>query len=283
MKYIFLSLLFVPWYLAGAQDQDNNLQAMLGAEHAFMTMAREKNTRDAFLFFLDDNAITFGGGALQKGKKVWEERKPDEAWLYWEPTFSDIAACGDWGFNVGPWEYRPGRGDEKAIAFGHFVTIWKRQSDGQWKAAVDIGISHPQPLEKQPLKSSVFKSEKVQSSPSGNENEILELDRKFTQSLALKNFYGNMLSTEAWLLRPGTFPYHSPDAIRKFLSESPPEVTYHLADADVAPSGDMGCTYGTVTIQSMKDGKPSTQQAGYLRIWKKEDGKNWKLVLDIIS
>ena len=61
MKPIAISILtFFQSILLHAQSAGSNLQAMVDAEHAFIQMAKEKNTRDAFLFFLTDDAITTG-------------------------------------------------------------------------------------------------------------------------------------------------------------------------------------------------------------------------------
>jgi hypothetical protein len=37
--------------------------------------------------------------------------------------------------------------DGTPIAFGQFVSIWKKQLDKSWKVIVDVGINHPQPRE----------------------------------------------------------------------------------------------------------------------------------------
>ena len=35
--------------------------------------------------------------------------------------------------------------DAKPAAFGNFMTVWKKQTDGSWKFALDLGISNPEP------------------------------------------------------------------------------------------------------------------------------------------
>ena len=45
---------------------------------------------------------------------------------------------------TGPWELRPD--DPKLpLGHGHFVSVWQRQGDGEWRVSVDIGISHAKP------------------------------------------------------------------------------------------------------------------------------------------
>jgi ketosteroid isomerase-like protein len=282
MKYFLLLFTCVVFVSQAQNIKDKNQQGILDAERDFMTMAKEKNTRDAFVFFLADNAVTFDNNGPQAGKNVWEARQADEAWLYWEPTYSNIGSSGDFGFNTGPWEYRPTRTTEKAVAFGHFVTIWKKQNDGKWRAALDIGISHNPQAEKESLTISEIKPV-VSKKTSVNKDEIFQLEKNFIESLRNQNAYKNVLSTEAHVLRRGEIPYATKDQIEKFLNLPTPQITYQIIDGDIASSGDLAYVYGTATVEGTKDGKVETQQLNYMRIWKKEDGRTWKLVLDILS
>jgi ketosteroid isomerase-like protein len=263
---------------------DKNQQSLIDAEFAFMMMAKDKNTREAFLYFLDDHAVTFDGTGSHQGKKIWEDRTPDNALLYWEPEFSDIAASGDFGFNTGPWEYKPDRATEKPVAFGHFVTIWKKQDNGAWKAALDIGITHPAPDRKEHVKTSAIKTIAQQQVLPFDErkNEIMLMEKNFIESLKTSNAYNKALSSEARLLRPGAVPYTSPGIVEKvLLTELKSPVTYHLIDGDVASSADLAYVYGTATI--IPNDKTNSKQANYMRIWKREKGQGWRIVLDILS
>ena len=132
--------------LVKAQKNNPDLKAMVDAERAFIQMAKDQNRRDAFLYYLSDSAITAGPNGPQKGKGSLENQSVNDAWLYWEVGYSDIAASGDFGFNTGPWEYRTHKSDARPVAYGEFNSIWKKQSDGVWKNILDIGIIHREPL-----------------------------------------------------------------------------------------------------------------------------------------
>jgi uncharacterized protein (TIGR02246 family) len=60
--------------------------------------------------------------------------------LRWAPDTAVVAASGDLAYTLGHWESvaRTPTGDS-VVARGNYVTIWRRQPDGSWKAAVDIG------------------------------------------------------------------------------------------------------------------------------------------------
>jgi ketosteroid isomerase-like protein len=68
--------------------------------------------------------------------------------LAWNPVHAGAAASGDLGFTVG--EYvSTGRGSSGAVSqrFGKYLTVWRRQADGQWRYVVDGGNPSPAPDE----------------------------------------------------------------------------------------------------------------------------------------
>ena len=64
--------------------------------------------------------------------------------LTWRPTDADVARSGDLGYTFGVYESRRTDRDGKRVtSHGKYVTIWKKQPDGSWKAVIDIGNSGP--------------------------------------------------------------------------------------------------------------------------------------------
>jgi ketosteroid isomerase-like protein len=120
------------------------LDKLVATERAFARAAAETSTKEAFLKFLADDAVVFEPTAVN-GKEVWSKRPPSVGLLSWEPVWADISADGSIGYTTGPWEFRPKGKDGDPVAFGEYVTIWKKQKDGEFKAILDIGISHGKP------------------------------------------------------------------------------------------------------------------------------------------
>ncbi len=60
--------------------------------------------------------------------------------LRWHPVSAVAAKSGDVGYTIGRWEsVTSAAGRDSVTARGNYVTIWHKQRDGSWKAAVDIG------------------------------------------------------------------------------------------------------------------------------------------------
>jgi ketosteroid isomerase-like protein len=277
MKNFFvIALLATALHVHAQEEISAELKGLVEAERAFIKMAKEKNTRDAFINFLADDGVTFGND-IQKGKDYLNGQQPNESWLLWDPVYSAIAASGDFGFNTGPWEFRAKRSDEKAVAYGQFVTVWKKV-DGEWKAAIDIGVSHDTPAEKEIWRASSVKS--VAAKPlSNNRDFIMTLERKFQAEMAQKNAgaYKQFLSSEARLYRQKRHPLVSQQQIDEYLSTTTEKFSFTSIDGSIASSGDLAFVYGKAVVYGTE-----TRTAFFMRIWRVENG-TWKIVLDIVT
>lgn len=255
------------------------VKELVQAEWNFINLAKETNTRDAFLAQFTDETIVFGEGPVI-AKRVYENQQPNNGWLKWEPVFSDVARSGDFGFNTGPWEFRINRADEKAVTYGDFISFWGKQADGTWKLLIDIGIEHGQPVQTSPWKSSSINFEKVPAELKSIK-QIEKVEQNFVEALtfAKSPAYQKVLSREARLYRPGKEPITDSEAILKHIDAELP-ITFTKAGQQLASSGDLGYVYGTAVVQLTGN---QTKAANYIHVWKQEEDHGWKLVLDLIT
>ena len=163
MKILLICSLSLSSFILQAQSFSNNaLNRLVSAEFKFIADAKLLGTKKAFYDNLSDSAITFGK-TIRKGKKNFEGESDTTSWLNWKPVYTDISGSGNFGYNTGPWEYWNKRSDEKPVAFGEFVTVWKIQADGKWKAVIDIGISHNFPMRNEPILTSSLLPKKTKA------------------------------------------------------------------------------------------------------------------------
>jgi ketosteroid isomerase-like protein len=285
MKSILSICLLATCLSVKAQNFKNkNLQSMVDAEKAFAQMAKDQNRKDAFLFYLTDDAITAGPNGLQKGKEHIKKQEIRPNLLSWEIAFTDIAASGDFGYNTGPWEFRRNKTDEKAIAFGEFNSIWKKQPDGQWKNVLDIGTSHEQQGPSVTMATSSTALKPGKTGPKKVMGSLLAEEKKFIEAGAksLRQAYQTYLSPESRLCHANQLPVIDASAKEEFLTEGLPSVTYDLVGGEAASSDDLGYVYGNATIQVTADGKTETRNGVYTRFWKRENGQ-WRVVVDVLS
>jgi ketosteroid isomerase-like protein len=280
MKYLACLLVVLP-LLSKAQDViDPNLKSMLDAEIDFAAMAKEKNTRDAFLTFLSEHAITFGKD-IQVGLRHYEAQVPNSSLLIWKPEFGDISASGDFGYDFGPWKLFTERTDTRPVGFGHFISIWNKNHNGQWKNMLDIGISHPEGNDSVTAKTSINKPRKVKK---GDFHSVTEIEEEFIQDFSANgdSAYYAVASEELKLFRNGKLPIMSAPEIDEFFKADNADIDYVIVGGAIAKSKDLAYVYGRATIKNSKDGHITTNEGFYLRVWKKEDGRHWKIVLDVL-
>lgn len=265
----------------------SDLDSIVNTERAFSRMAAEKGTRDAFLAFMADDGIVFAPGPVN-GKKSWEARPSRPGLLSWGPSYADISAAGDMGYDMGPWEFRPKGADDKPTAFGHFMTIWKKQRDGTFKFALDLGISNPQPTSSQTLEFSNIKSKATKNASAADieagRNNILNIEREFSKASVDKGAlkaYLSYAADDVRLLHEGRFPFIGKQAAHNALEAKAGKMSWLPEKSDVARSLDLAYTYGTYELKST-DGK-AYENGYYVHVWKRHEDGSWKLVMEVLN
>lgn len=285
-RLILVLLCSIP-FNANAQKESvrtQNRRALVRMEHEFASAAASKGTRDAFIEFLADDGIIFQPGPVN-GKKFWTERQPRKGLLSWEPAFADVSRGGDLGYTTGPWEFRPNGPDDQPVAFGQYFTIWKKQSDGKWKAVLDRGVSSEKPFAAKVLQFPLNDEESGGSAKLdmvAGRAMLAKLESEFSASSASKGMvkaYESCLADDARLLRKDVTPAVGKGAALVLVSASAGTLTWKPSFIDISMSGDMGYTYGTFELKS-KDAE--VEHGSYVRVWKKH-GNSWRVVLDVLS
>ncbi len=93
--------------------------------------------------FMPDGADPVRGTAAIRAFYTPAFARPSYS-LTWQPAEADVSRSGDLGYTYGQYESRStGQDGRPATSRGKYVTIWKKQVDGSWKAVVDIGNSSP--------------------------------------------------------------------------------------------------------------------------------------------
>lgn len=272
-----------------AEPRETALQGMVKAERDFAALAASANTREAFLTYLADDAVMFANGPCN-GRELYANRPADDSLLVWEPSFADMAASGDFGYDTGPYTHRQKRSDEKPQRAGQFVTVWRKIPAGDWRVSFDTGCPHPVQETPEVAKLQFVPAASGAVAPGAGETpreSLLAAERNLISSLKQNgaSAYPGILAPEARRLRRGFFPAISAksfhEQVLKFSGQE--KYGYDPIEAAVASSGDLGYVYGWIDVEmpAAEKTEPARSRPNYLRIWKRENGKNWKLVLEL--
>jgi ketosteroid isomerase-like protein len=277
------------------QVEKSALQSMIDSELAFARMSAEQGTRPAFVAFIADDGILFRPRAVKGKQWITEHPVPSSdkrPLLSWYPAVADIALAGDMGYTTGPWEFKADIHDAKPVAFGNFLTVWKKQRDGSWKFAIDLGISNPQPHQvaapwQQPNNYGPMRGGGIGPGVKEATKALLARDREFSTSSAtlgaLKAFE-DYAASEVRMFRNDKQPIVGKADAVAALPASPTVWTWEPVFAAVSHSGDLGYSYGTYKLTSNDATlKTNTVETGnYYRIWKKQLNA-WKVVADLLN
>jgi ketosteroid isomerase-like protein len=275
-----------------SQDK-SNLQKLVETEIAFAKAAEMKGTRAAFLEFLADDAVVFRPGA-RNGKEFWQAQPDSPALLAWSPAWADVSSDGNLGYTTGAWELRPKGKTDAPNAFGQYVTIWLKQADGNFKAVLDIGISHEKPASKTVSKGSSVKAAAPSAtwkSPVDAGTGETKIESRITLNTLTDIFSKRQMSdalfrylaNDAIVLREGRMPFVNKTPafleLEKVDKDFPPD-SYLNFDGNISQRyGNMMYSYGTYKL-THKD--KSVSNWNFLQIWKFRENR-WQIVLDIFT
>ncbi|MCO5950449.1 YybH family protein [Mucilaginibacter flavidus] len=264
IKGFYALLIALPVFTFAQSDFKN----LVAAEKTFAQYSVEHSTQQAFMRFLADDGLFFKKGQPVNGKERWATIKPDSSKLSWYPAFADVEASSELGFTTGPWEYRENKADKDAGAFGNYITIWKKQADGTWKAAIDLGISHAKPrAEELPA----YGTPTFAVAGHSTNKALLAAESKFIA--ATGSVYQQNSNSAVKIFRPGQ-PYITTQA----ADAERADFTYTLIGSGIAKSGELGYVYGQAIV---KNGD-KISNGSYLRIWKLHD-KKWELNVEVVG
>lgn len=141
-----LLLVAMAAHAVAAQEVDQEAQAasLMEADRAmFEASSTSDSPLDALMaHFADDAKVLAPDAPMARGKEasraVFAELYAMPGFsLTWKPTTADVSA--DLGYTIGTYhmEFQGSEGGPVAID-GKYMTVWKKQSDGTWKVAVDM-------------------------------------------------------------------------------------------------------------------------------------------------
>jgi ketosteroid isomerase-like protein len=240
-------------------------------------MAKREGYKASFLKYLAPDAIMFFNGPVPARKRVSE--RPDlPGLLQWYPDYALVSSSGDVGLSTGPWVYTSAG---KPPAYGHFFSIWRKQADGSWLNALDVGIDHEQ-MQPAPTKLKVSASTGPTQPTSAKGKDTTAAVR------AAEEQFAQLAATQSYAAAVSRMGH--PD-LRVYRDGRAPVLGFHTAvpyvedlgpvgapKPDVASgSGDFGYAYGMI---ARRQGTGSSH--AFVHVWKEEAGK-WQLLADLLT
>ena len=284
LKPLFLLIISVSFAFAQPKTKvyksNDALQKLVETEQSFARFAEQKGVKAAFLEFLSDDAIVFQPTETN-AKLFWQNQPESKILLDWSPAWADISSDGNLGYTTGGWTLYPKGKTGTATVFGEYLTIWKKQSNGHFKAILDIGISHEKPVNQiTAWKAPTDAGSGISNVKKGVKNDI------FTDIFSkeqLSQGYFNYFADDVVVLRDGHETFYGKTnafvGMEKLDKQFPPKSFLNFK-ADVSPVfGNMMYSKGVYQL-THKDN--TTSSWNFTQIWKHRSGR-WQIVADVFT
>ena len=289
-KFFMLALVIgvIPAF-GQSQPISPTLKSLFDAERAFAKRCGEVGIRASFTEFFADDGIALRPHPVKYKEAVKDRPAPPNPLafeLLWEPIFGEVSAASDLGYDTGPSVFTDKTAEKPAPSYGFFFSVWKKQADGSWKVALDLGTDTKVPYtgsrEPQTLPPDKTKSIATPINVEVERSKLMEVDRAFiqvAQAEGVVKAFAKYLTPTARLHRNGELPISGHDAATKFLRRTAFTQTWAPSFVDVAQSGDLGYTYGSYELKE----KSKLEKGYYVRVWKRGANEQWKVALDVTS
>ncbi len=262
-------------------DPEATAQAMMENEAKFVAMGQEQNARAASLAYLADDAIMFEPGPVN-AKKTWTERPAGGLSLKWHPTFAAMSRSCDLGFTTGPAEWRKAKEDEKPLGHGHYLSIWRKQKEGEWKVMVDVGGAVPSAQKVEDEVRVSLTDANAPLAPAAAAEKKLRAAEKWFADTAKTDSTSALIgssSEELRVHREGVFPAIGRQPATLMLSVRRGKLKNEKLGGEMSAAGDLAYRYGKYTLDLVQ----KIERGYYLQIWQTDAAGAWKILVDYQS
>lgn len=271
--FIIATLVFL---FTGITLAQNDAEKVFNTEKAFEKMVAEKGIKDGFIEFMSPTGIIFRPEAVN-ARESFASRPASPASLTWNPIWIDVSSNGAIAYSIGNSVFRPKGKDDPNKIFGHYLSIWNRQANGEYRAALDTGINHEKPVStptawRSPADTGLEKNER-RISAADSSTGFYEMAEKTGSVKAYKSY----LADDAILMRDGRQPLIGKKAAIDYLSEQKPRVLFAKRKAFIE-AADMAYVYNLYTLVDPKGAE--IERGNFVQVWKLRKGK-WLIAADV--
>ena len=134
-----------------AASRQKAIDEIREADQNFSILSEKQGIAKAFTTYASDDVIKLNDGAAPTigfdSLRAQMSRLPaDGSVLTWQVLKADAAQSGELGYTFGQWMLtKKDNSVKRTVSYGVYMTVWKRQRNGQWRFVLDGGNSTPEP------------------------------------------------------------------------------------------------------------------------------------------
>jgi ketosteroid isomerase-like protein len=272
------SLLSILLGLLPATSSSTGVDDVEVADAAFAARATEIGHHAAFIEFLAQDAVLFRPEAVP-GQEWLATHEPAGGRLEWSPAAAAAGCTAVLALTTGPWRYSNEEGG--APVAGHYLSVWRRDAQSQWRVVLDHGIDHAVAVPAESLQRALARLWPGDASRKcdgrDDSGSLAAADERFNGQVARRGLLPALQRTAA-------------EGALVFRDDVPPALLAGwLPDIDAAfGAGTVARTVGTVfevgtdlaVTHGILQSPDASRRALFVRVWSR-DGRRWKVAIDM--
>lgn len=272
---VFVSVFVVVMTSVIAAAQDHARQ-VYETERAFERAVAEKGINAGFVEYLSPVGVMFFPEPAN-AREVYSKRPPSVAALTWNPIKIEVSGNGALAYSIGNSIYRPKGKDDTTEIHGHYLSIWSRQVNGKYLAALDTGIHHDKPARLEATWSGG-----TSAASESNPKNLFAGDSsigfyRMAENRGMAKAYKAHAADDVYLMRQGKLPIIGRDAAVDFLEDQKVSVRY-VKRRSFVEAGDLAYVYSNYTLTD-RDGIEK-EKGNFVQVWKFRGGR-WLIAADV--
>lgn len=144
MKYLIISFFVITMNIYSQSDIEKGKESLKAVDREFSDLSQKKGMVESFLAYAHEDAVILRDYTMpivgRDAVEAFISEGSNDFTLIWEPLFADISTSLDLGYTYGTYVLTYMDKDNKEQqAKGTYLTIWKKDSSGNWKWVLDNG------------------------------------------------------------------------------------------------------------------------------------------------
>jgi len=151
MRKLIIALAVFMAACSSKPDIDTEKKNLLAIDSTFSVLSVDKGMTVAFLRYADRNVIEMNEGSypcigISALARRYNGLDNSKFVMSWKPLRCEMGAAADLAYTFGDWKMHVAQPNgTDSVIYGNYVTIWKKQADGNWKFVLDGGNGTPGP------------------------------------------------------------------------------------------------------------------------------------------
>lgn len=251
----------------------------------------------ASYFAEDGMMLSDGGGAIRGRQAILEAMvpflgNPDNS-LRWKPLLQEVSNDATLAYTVGSYHLSAKTAEGQTVSReGKYLSVWRREADGTWKVAVDLGnpgLPFPEGTEP-PAAVREAKGAAPSRGAEAEEESLRQADAAFQKAVAER---GAEACAEFFADDGVLYDYGRPVAVgpqaaaavvSALLAGGVSSLAWEPLGVELSGDASLGLTYGWFeTTAKGADGEEKVSQGKYATVWRKLPDGSWKVVVDVAN